>query len=264
MYARVSTIPALAIPSLVGLTYLLLAGAPRSYLLVNATALLLSIALMAFGKPRVKRQHRLPILVVAVGLLFVPLFTGVAVNGIARWLPIGPVLLHAGLLVLPAISVLAAEGKAPGKIALVAALVAVFLQPDAGTGLAITGAAIGLYVARPHWATGCIAFAAFLASLSMLVRGELPAQPYVERILVDAAQVSLWLAVGILVALLGTVALLAGLRSGTVSQRFALAGSFAGFSIAALVSNYPFPLIGYGASAILGYGLALFLMGSSR
>ena len=115
-------------------------------------------------------------------------------------------------LVLPAISVLAAEGKAPGKIALVAALVAVFLQPDAGTGLAITGAAIGLYVARPHWATGCIAFAAFLASLSMLVRGELPAQPYVERILVDAAQVSLWLAVGILVALLGTVALLAGLR----------------------------------------------------
>ena len=261
MSARVSTIPALAIPSLVGLTYLLLAGAPRSYLLVNATALLLSIALMAFGKPRVKRQHRLPILVVAVALLFVPLFTGVAVNGIARWLPIGPVLLHAGLLVLPAISVLAAEGKAPGKIALVAALVAVFLQPDAGTGLAITGAAIGLYVARPHWAIGCIAFAAFL---SMLVRGELPAQPYVERILVDAAQVSLWLAVGILVALLGTVALLAGLRSGTVSQRFALAGSFAGFSIAALVSNYPFPLIGYGASAILGYGLALFLMGSSR
>ena len=93
MSARVSTITALAIPSLVGLTYLLLAGAPRSYLLVNATALLLSIALMAFGKPRVKRQHRLPILVVAVGLLFVPLFTGVAVNGIARWLPIGPVLL---------------------------------------------------------------------------------------------------------------------------------------------------------------------------
>ena len=161
------------------------------------------------AQPRVKRQHRLPILVVAVALLFVPLFTGVAVNGIARWLPIGLVLLHAGLLVLPAISVLAAEGKGPGKIALIAALVAVFLQPDAGTGLAITGAAIGLYVARPHWATGCIAFAAFLASLSMLVRGELPAQPYVERILVDAAQVSLWLAVGILVALLGTVALLA-------------------------------------------------------
>ena len=47
MSARVSTIPALAIPSLVGLTYLLLAGAPRSYLLVNATVLLLSIALMA-------------------------------------------------------------------------------------------------------------------------------------------------------------------------------------------------------------------------
>ena len=48
MSARVSTIPALAIPSLAGLTYLLLAGAPRSYLLVNATALLLSIALMVF------------------------------------------------------------------------------------------------------------------------------------------------------------------------------------------------------------------------
>ena len=41
--------------------------------------------------------------------------------------------------------------------------------------------------------------------------------------------------------------------------RHALAGSLFGFSLAAIVSNYPSVLIGYGAAPIIGYGLALAL-----
>ncbi len=264
MTRRVSTIAALAMPSLVGLTYLALAGAPKNYLLVNGVALLLSLALIATDWPRVKRAHHLPILLVAVALLLVPFVSGVAINGVARWLPVGPLVLHAGLLTIPAISVLSAEKDVVGRAALLLALLAAFMQPDAGTGLALTGAAIGLYLARPHWMTGGIALLGFLASMSMLLRGELPAQPFVERILIDAADLSWWLAGGMLLAMPITVVMLAGLRGGTASQRYALAGSFAGFSLAALVSNYPFPLLGYGASAILGYGLGLKLIAPSR
>ena len=33
-----------------------------------------------------------------------------------------------------------------------------------------------------------------------------------------------------------------------------------GFALAGLIAAYPQPLVGYGASAILGYGLALALL----
>jgi hypothetical protein len=41
------------------------------------------------------------------------------------------------------------------------------------------------------------------------------------------------------------------------AERYALAGTFAGVSLAALMSKSPHILIGYGAAPIIGYGLAL-------
>lgn len=42
-----------------------------------------------------------------------------------------------------------------------------------------------------------------------------------------------------------------------MAQRHALAGTLFGFSLAAVLSNYPSALIGYGAAPIVGFAIAL-------
>ncbi|PZT92392.1 MAG: hypothetical protein DI637_00895 [Citromicrobium sp.] len=251
---------ALAIPVMVGIAFQLSAGAPPSYALTNGLALVCAEALVLTLRISMDSRRARVALWLGTMLLFVPLATGPSINGIARWLPIGPVTLHAGMLTIPAIAVLSAHTGRAGIAAMLVALFAALVQPDAGSGMAICGAAIGLYVARPDWKSGSIAFLAFGASLSMFLRGELPPQRFVERILVDAAAHSVWHALAIMLAMVAAVCLLALPGDGTRSARYALAGSFAGFSIAALVSHYPYPLIGFGAAPILGYGVALAML----
>lgn len=235
-------------------------GAPTGYLAVNAGALALSTAWALFGQaPRGEKPRRI-LMLVLLALLFVPLLTGPDLNGIARWLPFGPFMLHAGALAFPALSVLAAREKDYVAPVLLAALLAAFLQPDAALGFAVVFAAIGLHDTMRDWQLGMVVIIGFLASIMMALHGELPAQPFVERVLVDAAMSSPLLGFALFVALAGGFVLI--LRAVPLGRhaRFALAGSLFGFSLMAILSNYPGVLIGYGAAPILGYGFALGLI----
>ncbi|MEE3218199.1 MAG: hypothetical protein VX247_07875, partial [Pseudomonadota bacterium] len=180
-------------------------------------------------------------------------------NGIARWLALGPVALHAGALALPALIVLAARDDDYAPPILLAALLAASLQPDAATGLAIMLAAVGLYNATRDWRLVPVAGIAFLASIIAGLRGELPAQPFVERVLVELAFHQPLAALGLGASLIAAFLLVAHALPAEMRVRHALAGSLFGFSLAAIVSNYPSVLIGYGAAPIIGYGLALAL-----
>ena len=102
------------------------------------------------------------------------------------------------------------------------------------------------------------------ASIGAVLRGELPAQPFVERVLVDLALREPLAALGLGMALLAGFLMIAHALPAAKSTRHALAGSLFGFSLAAFVSNYPSVLIGYGAAPILGYGLALALARHTR
>lgn len=235
-------------------------GAPTSYLAVNAGALVLATAWILFGEdPRTAKPRRV-LMLVLLALLFVPLITGPHLNGIARWLPLGPFTLHAGALAFPALAVLAAREKDYVAPALLVALLAAFFQPDAALGFAVVFAAIGLHDTMRDWQLGLVVIVGFLASIMMALKGELPAQPYVERVLVDAAMVNPLLGLALFVALAGGFVLI--LRAVPLDRhaRFALAGSLFGFSLMAILSNYPSVLIGYGAAPILGYGFALGLI----
>lgn len=235
-------------------------GAPTSYLAVNAGALVLATAWILFGEaPRTAKPRRI-LMLVLLALLFVPLITGPHLNGIARWLPLGPFMLHAGALAFPALAVLAAREKDYVAPALLVALLAAFFQPDASLGFAVVFAAIGLHDTMRDWQLGLVVIVGFLASIMMALKGELPAQPYVERVLVDATMVNPLLGLALFVALAGGFVLI--LRTVPLDRhaRFALAGSLFGFSLMAILSNYPSVLIGYGAAPILGYGFALGLI----
>lgn len=259
MRGRGISVLSLAFPVLAGIAYLALAGAPSPYWVTNGLALLLSsaavLSLPAIEGAKARRFATITL----IALLFVPLVTGPAINGIARWLPLGGFVLHSGALVLPALAVLAARDEDYAPPILLAALLAASLQPDAALGLAVLFAAVGLYNAKRDWRLVPVAGMAFFASMIAGLRGELPAQPFVERVLVRLAMETPLAAFGLALALLGCFLLFAHALPAPKPTRHALAGSLFGFSLAALVSNYPSVLIGYGAAPILGYGLALAL-----
>lgn len=257
---RLPALLALGLPVLAGLACLAALGAPLRYLAINGAALGLTLPWLLFARMPASVRTRRALILCLLALLFVPLLTGPQLNGIARWLPLGPFMLHAGALAFPALAVLAAREKDYVAPALLVALLAAFLQPDAALGFAVVFAAVGLHDTMRDWQVGLVVIIGFLASIMMALNGELPAQPFVERVLVEVALARPLLGLALFAALLTGFVLM--LRAVPLDRhaRFALAGSLFGFSLMAILSNYPSVLIGYGAAPILGYGFALGLI----
>lgn len=260
MRDRVIAALALAIPVCAGLAYLAAFGAPSAYLAINTGALAAATAMIAFTPYPASATARRVLIGAALVLVFAPLVTGPSLSGVARWLPIGPFTLHAGMLVVPMLVVLAAADQDYAPAALSAALLAAVLQPDMATGAALTLAAFGLYDATKDWRYGVFAAVAFFASLVAAMGGELPARPFVEHVIFELVIDYPLAALGLLGSLLAGFFLILAAVPGREPARQALAGCLFGFSFAGFVSNYPSALVGYGAAPILGFGLALALL----
>ena len=257
--ARIA-LAALALPVFAGVAWMAAAGAPPHYLVVNAAALLLATLWIGYGwNPRALSQRR-GLTIALLAILFLPLVLGPHVNGIARWIVLGPFALNTGMLAGPALAVLASRDPDYAVPILLTGLFAALLQPDAATGFALTFAAIGAHDATKDWKTGLVGIVGFIASLRMFVIGELPATPFVERVLIDALALSPWAALGLFLSLAASFALILFASPAEKPARLALAGAFFGFSMAALMSHYPTILIGYGAAPILGFGFGLALL----
>lgn len=247
----------LAVPVLAGLAYLAAFRAPPNYILVNAGALLAALLWIALAPPVTGLKPRRAVTIALLALLFLPMLTGPAVSGVTRWIPLGPMTIHAGMLAVPALTALAARDPDYGAPILLIALFAAFLQPDAATGFALTFAAVAVHDVAKDSKIGVTAIIGFFASLVMAVRGELPPQPFVERIFHDLIGASPLAAAALFAALVAGFLLTLWTAPAPRPVRYAIAGSLFGFALMALLSHYPAPLIGYGAAPILGYGLAL-------
>ena len=253
---RLPALFALALPTLTGLAYMALYGAPGVYLIVNGGALVLAALIVLIGLPEFgERARRIAGLVLLV-LFALPLLTGPSVNGIERWLPLGPFILHAGMLTIPALAVLAAREAVLGPLALAAAILIALIQPDFASAFALTGGAVGLYQVRSDWRTGLVIILGFFVAIFAALRGELPPAPFVERVLQDATIASPAMAALLVLSLLGSVLLMLFGTGLPRTARYPLGMSLFGFLVAALISNYPTPLAGYGAAAIIGFALA--------
>ncbi len=254
---RIPALLALSIPTLAGLTYLHLADAPAQHLAINGGALVLGLAIVAFGSAPSSTNYRRILLCGMLAALFLPLLTGPWISGVARWLPLGPFTLHTAGLLLPAILALAVREEEYTAPIMLAAVFAGLLQPDAALGFTVVFAAIGLHDVTRDWRIGLTSILAFIAALLMAVRGNPPPQEFVERVLVDAASSSLFASVGLFLSLLASFFLILFAIPASKAMRYTLAGSLFGFSIMSLMANYPSVLIGYGAAPILGYALGL-------
>jgi len=246
----------IALPVLAGLAYMATGGAPQHYLIVNGGALVLAALILLIGLPQLEQRGRLIAGIVLLVFFALPLVTGPSTNGIARWLPLGPFILHAGMLTIPPLVVLAARDERLGPPALAGALLIALAQPDFASAFTLTGGAVGAYQVRSDWRFGLVVIGGFFIAIAAALQGELPAVPFVERVIIDAvhtaplmaALIALSLASAVLIMLFGTVL--------PRIARYPTGMSLFGFWLAALMSNYPTPLAGYGAAAIIGFALA--------
>jgi hypothetical protein len=250
-----------------GMAYMLTAGAPPRYLLVNLAALVLgAMAWLALG-----RTARAPaagagpaILALAVPLLLTALF-GVAVDGASRWVSVGPLNLQISLIVVPVMVVLyARRPDTIGTAGMIAAALALAVQPDRAMAGVLLAGLLALVLATP----GRLAIMATAASIlafgyTLLTPDTLAAVPYVDHILLTAFDVHPLAGSAVVI---GAVALIVPAVIGALSGAgerpalLAFGGCWLGVVAAAALGNYPTPLVGYGGSAVLGYLLSVALL----
>lgn len=241
--------------------YLALARAPSTYLLVNGGAGLLGGLLVLASRAPILRKTGFDTavwgIVSAVVLLLTALF-GTDIESARRWLAIGPLQIQPGLIVVPAIALmLARKSTLPMGLSIGLISLALALQPDRAIAGALAAGLFGLLVWRRDAVTIFSALFASLAFVGTLIRpDELPAVTHVEGVYQAAFESG---GVASLIVVLGTIVLVAPAGLALSARRdLKPAGTVFGLTwlsliIAALVGNYPTPLLGYGSSSIVGY-----------
>lgn len=246
-------------------------GAPNSYIIVNGAGLAVVASVLIPGGPG--RTRIVPPLIALLGLALIvaTLFVGPEVEGVQRWIRIGPLTLHAGMLVLPAMIATFVRQRPTVSLPATVICAAVFsLQPDLGSALALFGGLaltmVGRRLAFAEVAMCLIALAAVLATA--LRPDSLAPVPFVETALIDAWRTSPPLGVAMAAALAMAIILpprlLVRRNPDLGASARGVIGALGGFAVAPLFGPFPQPLIGYGASPIIGLGLALAVLRFGR
>ncbi len=250
-----------------GAAYLMMAGAPNSYIFVNLAALVLGATAWLALRPTKGARLLGAGIVTCVGALALLLtaLTGEAIQGASRWIDVGPLTLQVSLILLPPMLVIyARQPDLIGTLGMMAAAGALAVQPDRAMAGVLLAGLLAIAMAGSRKLPAAAAAAAALAfGWTLLTPDILSAVPFVDRILYSAFDVGLWagaaVVLGALIVLLpGGLAFATG--SGDRAPFLAFAGCWAAVVAAAALGNYPTPLVGYGGSAVLGYLLSVGLL----
>ncbi len=246
-----------------GILFFRIGGAPGAYAVLNGLALLLGLAVISFAPRRMSARAAAWVVALGVTGIAATLVTGFDLDGVRRWLPAGPVRLHAAMFFLPAIAVLIPQFPARTQLAVVIVLAAVFaIQPDFAAALALAAAFLFSRPGRNELLVSAFGATAVIAAITttLLRPDPLAAVDFVERVVPDAFAINamLGLLVGSALMLVCVAPLL--VRAANPRAGRALAAVMAGFVLASIIGAYPVPLGGYGASPILGYALGLALL----
>ena len=249
-----------------GLTFLVRGGAPDYFVFANSVTLL-AVMLLVLMIPSVFAVRTFTIVAVIIAILMaLSLVSNMAIDGVQRWLPLGPLRLHAGMLLIPTLVVIVQRiDHRLASAVLISVAVVIALQPDFASAMALALSTIVMALSlRSKWmiiaaviALGSLAFTKF-----NLV--ELPPVRFVEEVVPAAWLVHPLLAVALITSLAAAIVWPIRRRRFLTpsdridhTERLAFSACIAGYVIASAVGSYPVPLLGYGASAIIGYGLAV-------
>jgi hypothetical protein len=253
----------------IGMAYMQAAGAPSRYLLVNLAALVLGgtawLALGSAGRSR-PAGAGFAILAMSIPLLLTAWF-GIAVEGAARWVRLGPLTLQVSLILLPVMILLYARRRdVAGTAGMIVAALALAIQPDrAMAGVLAASLLVLAFDARGRLPILAAAAAAAAFGWTLLTLDALPATLFVDRVLHSAFDVHplAGAAVATGAAALVVPALVGLWRDeGERAALLAFGACWSAVVAAAALGNYPTPLVGYGGSAVLGYLLSASLLPS--
>ena len=256
------------VPALIiGLAVMSRAGVPAGIWIRNLAATLVGVLVVVAARglrtSRTPRTALRPWLVApALALLWVTLLAP-GIDGVHRWLGVGPLQLHVGAVVLPSLLVLLAGlDWAHSAAVAVLTVTATLLQPD-GAQAASFAAGWCVWAGMTHGrrAATVLAVVAVLAGAAWLRPDPLGSVAHVEEIVGLAfGQGPLW---GVLsfcaLALLPAPFLMSRKQWAGAALAVYMAVTIA----AAWLGNYPVPILGYGISPILGYYLAVALLTGS-
>lgn len=221
-----------------------------------------------------RRRVSIGALVIASAALIATLFA-TPVEGVHRWLDLGPLHVNAAALFLPAAIVALAMTGLRRPVALTVALVTaivLLLQPDASQ-LTAFAIAVSILVMRSGAGSRSKAIALLIA-IGFSISGWLqpdPVQPVaeVERIFAMVLAVSpllaLFAGISLAAAALAPLALSSRIARPERDGALALTAYLVAVSIAPFLGSFPVPLVGLGMSFPLGWWLGVaMLAGTAR
>ncbi len=247
-----------------GAAFLTSIGALPGMATFNALSFVLGLGL-GWGAHRLARwRHGAAILFgFASMVLALVLVAGTTVDGVTRWLPLGPLNVQPALILSPLLLAIVADREGRHwRLAILPPILLVALQPDAATMLALAAGAATIAAAASvrstrGWTARRIALAsgAAIIAITALVWSGIqtpPAVAFVEGT-VELARLSGPAAIllHVATALLMIAALLSAGQGGP-----ALAAYFAVAATAAVFWAFPMPLAGAAPSHALGFGIA--------
>jgi cell division protein FtsW (lipid II flippase) len=249
-------------------------------LAINVAAAVIGQLVVVVGGNRLARLVVDRPVVVAGVVLCLELLTLLApgIDGVRRWLPLGALELHPAAIGEPvqllAFAVLWQRRRTWLATALVGiGLVLHALQPDAGqaTALAAGALALALFAGPRAWAqVAMVALSVGGAVLSWLIPDPLAPAEFVENIVPIAFELHPlmgWLAVVSFLALPAAALWRSGcLRRWILGREphIALAAYLAAVVLVGLSGKFPTPVLGFGASPIIGVILGLGLLNPVR
>ena len=250
---------------LAGVIFLWAVGALPSMISRNLVAFFLGLALgLACHRAARSKLGASGLFLAASTILFLVLITGVEIEGVRRWLQIGPITLQPALIFCPLLLALAdGQRDRRWRLAPLLPLALIALQPDAATLIAFaTGVAMlvhrdvrtaGLAGVHAGLLTGLVVIVAALVALALAGPRTPPPVAFVEGTIALAATS----ATAMLLHLLATALMLASLFSGSDGNGRSIASYFLIITIAAIFWSFPMPLAGASASHLIGFGLAV-------
>ena len=265
-------LPALA----VGILVMRASGVPATAWSQNLAACAVGI-LLCFTLARPRSSHPggagLPVAgVLALGFLAAT-WLDPGAQGVHRWVMLGPVRVHAGALVLPLVLATLAGLERAGRrrastLLSIATALVLALQPDAAQATAfVAGCVVLLLPPRPADGGAWLRLVPLLAlgGLSWLRRDPLAPVPHVEGIVRLAAELGAsWGVAAVASLLFLPVPFLAAREPGDGRAGPAIGTYVAVTILAAAVGHFPVPVLGQGASPIIGYFAGVGLVRRAR
>jgi hypothetical protein len=253
---------------LLGLAYMAAAGAPSTYLGINAAALVIGILMIGIldlvGAGRIWNTRYGPgvlSMAIAVALLATAL-VGLRADGAARWVSLGGLAVQPSLILLPVMILAFARSRDTlSTIAMIIASAALALQPDRAMAGMLTAGLAAMALLRPDRPVLAALAAGALGFAVSLVRSDLlPATPHVDQVFYTSFDVHVLAGLAVLGgSFLLILPAIIGVRHDPANRHTHVVFGTVWLSAiaAAALGNYPTPVVGYGGSFILGYVLSL-------